>query len=43
MEREQDKNADVIELGAAAAATRGAWGIYVDEMLMQDKPGLSSD
>ena len=41
MEREVDVHADVMELGAASAETRGAWGPLIDQKLGQVMAGLS--
>lgn len=43
MEREDQLGPEVIDLGAATEATKGAWGIYLDEVLMHQEPGLSID
>lgn len=33
----------MIDLGPASAGTRGPWGHYADDVLMQDMPGLARD
>jgi hypothetical protein len=43
MKREQEIGSELIDLGAATEATRGAWGYFSDEVLMHEKPGLSTD
>jgi hypothetical protein len=43
MEREQEIGTELIDLGAASEATKGAWGYFSDEVLMHEKPGLSND
>lgn len=43
MERDDDVRSDVIELGAASAETRGAWGPLIDHKLGQVMAGLSND
>jgi hypothetical protein len=41
--RNDEVQTDVIDLGAATEATKGAWGMFSDEVLMHEKPGLSTD
>ncbi|HZF43651.1 MAG TPA: benenodin family lasso peptide [Sphingomonadaceae bacterium] len=43
MERELNDAAELIDLGIASQTTKGAWGIYMDEILTQDKTGLADD
>ena len=43
MNRTDEARSDVIELGVATEVTKGAWGIYSDEVLMHSMPGLSDD
>jgi len=43
MKRNEHRKVDLIELGSASGATRGPWGHYADDVLMQDKPGLTKD
>ena len=43
MKREVEVRTDLIDLGMATEATKGAWGIFSDEVLMQEKPGLAND
>lgn len=43
MNRTDEARLDVIELGVATEATRGASGIYSDEVLMRSMPGLADD
>lgn len=39
-----DRDDTVIDLGAAAEATKGPIGtLYVDDILMRNEPGLSDD
>jgi hypothetical protein len=42
MKREVEVRSGLIDLGTATEATRGAWGIFSDEVLMHEKPGLAS-
>lgn len=43
MEREKNVGPDLIDLGTATEETKGAWGAFSDEVLMQHMPGLSND
>lgn len=43
MEREDTPQTDIIDLGEASSATKGAWGFYSDEVLKQHMPGLSAE
>jgi hypothetical protein len=43
MEREYDTVADIHDLGAASAETKGADGIFTDDVLKRPLPGLSND
>jgi hypothetical protein len=43
MEREQTPQTDIVDLGEASTTTKGAWGLYNDEVLKQHMPGLSVD
>lgn len=38
-----ERNDDLIELGSATVETKGAAGIYSDDVLSQPTPGLSND
>lgn len=33
----------LIDLGAATRETKGAWGVFSDEVLMHNMPGLAKD
>ena len=39
----QKKTAPVLKLGRASKATKGNWGPYSDERIMQIHPGLAAD
>jgi hypothetical protein len=41
--KEQKKTRAVLDLGSARRLTKGGWGDYVDDILMQPKPGISRD
>jgi hypothetical protein len=43
MKREQEIGTELIDLGAATEATKGGWGLFTDEVIMQEQPGLSND
>lgn len=43
MNQQKQSRSALVRLGRATDATKGAWGRYRDEILMQDKPGLSLD
>lgn len=43
MEREHDAVADILDLGAASAETKGEAGIFTDDVLKRSTPGLSDD
>lgn len=43
MKHQEPVRSDVIDMGAASEETKGAWGIFADEVHMQEKPGLSID
>lgn len=43
MEREKEARSDLIDLGAATAETRGPVGIFTDERLGRETPGLSNE
>jgi hypothetical protein len=34
---------NVVNLGSAKRQTKGAWGTFSDEVLMQNMPGLARD
>jgi hypothetical protein len=43
MSREKKSRSAIAVLGRASKTTRGSWGPYSDENLMQLHPGLSND
>ena len=43
MKGTHESQADLIDVGTASVETRGPTGIFADEGLRQEKPGLSSD
>jgi hypothetical protein len=43
MKPDNEAGLDVVELGAATQATRGPWGHFADDVLMQEMAGLASD
>jgi hypothetical protein len=40
---QQRSGSDLVDLGPVTKVTRGAWGEFSDEILMQHMPGLSND
>jgi hypothetical protein len=43
MKREDIAEPEVVELGSVTELTRGPWGHYADDVLMQDMEGLSDN
>lgn len=43
MDKQKKKRAIVLNLGAASIATKGNWGPYSDDIIMQQMAGLSND
>jgi hypothetical protein len=43
MNQQAKRRSTVVTIARASFATRGAWGNYRDEILMQDRPGLTCD
>jgi len=43
MERTPEANAEVLDLGDVADTTKGSWGHYADDVLMQEMAGLKDD
>jgi hypothetical protein len=43
MKQQKASRTALVPLARATSATRGAWGNYRDEILMQERPGLSID
>lgn len=40
---QKKRQSAVVKLGSARCLTKGSWGPYSDEQLMQPYPGLSKD
>ena len=43
MKRKDIIGSDLIDLGTVPETTKGAWGAFSDEVLMQHMPGLAND
>lgn len=43
MERTKESCADLVDLGDVTEMTKGPWGHYADDVLMQEMAGLASD
>jgi hypothetical protein len=41
--KRQSKNPKIVALGRASKATKGNWGPYSDDIIMQAHPGLAAD
>jgi hypothetical protein len=43
MKHEQTSDSALIDLGKVTESTKGPWGHYADDVLMQQMAGLASD
>ena len=41
--KRQNKTSRIVALGRASKATKGNWGPYSDDIIMQVHPGLAAD